>query len=68
LSAQRLQRVDPQGACFTVRSHALRISCRNSRWAVTVDDVTLEHWYTNQVTAWEAGVREADRMDRALVA
>jgi hypothetical protein len=50
---------------FQVRAHALRVSCHDRRWEVSVDDVALAQWYLSQVAAWEAGVREADRLDGA---
>ena len=28
-----------------------------------VDSATFDHWYASEAEAWEAGVREADRLD-----
>jgi len=35
------------------------------RWSVTVDGAALPNTFETQVEAWEAGVREADRKDKA---
>jgi hypothetical protein len=35
------------------------------RWSVAVDGALLEHRFMSQVEAWEAGVREAARLDQA---
>ena len=52
-------------ATFQVGRHLVKISQSvEQRWAVAVDDVALPHWYRTQAEAWEAGVREADRVDR----
>lgn len=53
---------------YRVGAHLLRLSCAGGRWSVRVDDVAFERWYTNQAGAWEAGVREADRLDRVSAA
>jgi hypothetical protein len=37
------------------------------RWAVSVDGRPLDGQFPAQVDAWEAGVREADRLDRPAV-
>ncbi len=39
------------------------ISRVGGRWTLTVDDVAFDRWYVTQAAAWEAGVREADRLD-----
>jgi hypothetical protein len=65
LSRRRPPHRAPPAASFQVQAHALRVSCHAGRWAVTVDDVTLEHWFLSKVAAWEAGVREVDRLDRS---
>jgi hypothetical protein len=46
-----------------VGAHLLLLSCAEGRWTVTVDSVAFETWYTSEAEAWEAGVREADRLD-----
>lgn len=58
----------PDGVSYRVGAHLVRLSCAGGRWSVRVDDVAFERWYTNQAGAWEAGVREADRLDRASAA
>ena len=49
---------------FQVGMHIVQLSCCEGRWSVTVDTVPFEKWYTSEAAAWEAGVREADRLDR----
>ena len=56
------------GISYHVGAHLVRVSCAGGRWSVRVDDVAFDRWYTNQAGAWEAGVREADRLDRASAA
>jgi hypothetical protein len=51
-------------ASFNVGAHILVLSGVSHRWKVSVDDVELERWFATKVEAWEAGVREADRLDR----
>ena len=34
------------------------------RWAVAVDDVSIERSFPSRPDAWTAGVTEADRLDR----
>jgi hypothetical protein len=54
----------PARSCsFQVGAHLLLLSCAEGRWTVTVDSVAFETWYTSEAEAWEAGVREADRLD-----
>jgi len=36
------------------------------RWTVAVDDSPVPGSYRTQADAWEVGVREADRLDRAV--
>jgi hypothetical protein len=50
---------------FQVGAHLVQLSKREDRWAVAVDERTLSTWYLTQADAWEAGVREADRLDRS---
>jgi hypothetical protein len=54
----------PAASSFEVGVHVLRLACARGRWTVTVDSVTFERWFTSEADAWEAGVREADRLDR----
>ena len=52
-------------ATFHVRDHTLRLSCiSEGRWSATVDGAPLDGSYGTEVEAWEAGVREAERLDR----
>ena len=57
-------------ARFTVGSHQVRLSCENGRWRVFLDAavVAFDQSYATQAEAWEAGVREADRIDRLAAA
>ncbi len=52
-------------ALFHVGGHVLRISkILEGRWVVAVDERELPGGFSTQADAWEAGVREADRLDR----
>ena len=50
---------------FRVGRHQVRVWVLHDRWLVAVDDVQLPDWHVQQAEAWAAGVREADRLDRA---
>jgi hypothetical protein len=50
---------------FSVGTHLVRLSCSRGRWSVHVDSAAFAQWYTTEAEAWEAGVREADRLDRS---
>jgi len=50
---------------FEVGKHLIRVlKVMEGRWSVTVDESPLSSTYATQAEAWEAGVREADRLDR----
>ncbi len=57
-------------AVFQVGLHTIAVSRLPSawRWSLAVDGRKLERTYESEVEAWEAGVREADRLDRAAPA
>jgi predicted metalloprotease with PDZ domain len=58
-------KVPPVVSTFHVGAHVVRLSkLMEGRWAVAVDEGTLATSYRTQADAWEAGVREADRLDR----
>ena len=49
---------------FVVGAHTLLVAKVNERrWTVTVDGRPIDHSYDTQAEAWEAGVREAHRLD-----
>jgi hypothetical protein len=48
---------------FRVGNRTVQVSSANGRFAVTVDEVPLSHWFTNLADAWTAGVQEVDRLD-----
>jgi hypothetical protein len=50
---------------FSVGTHLVRLSCSGGRWSVLVDSAPFARWYTTEAEAWEAAVREADRIDRS---
>lgn len=53
-------------AVFVVGAHTLVVSKVNERrWTVTVDTRPIDASYDTQADAWEAGVREAHRIDTA---
>jgi hypothetical protein len=50
---------------FQAGKHVLRLSrVVEGRWSVAVDEAALTSSFGTQAEAWEAGVREADRLDR----
>jgi hypothetical protein len=50
---------------FEVGRHLARVTrVMEGRWTVKVDDIEVAGSYRSQADAWEAGVREADRLDR----
>lgn len=51
---------------FEVGKHLLRITkVMEGRWSVSIDENRHPSTFATQAEAWEAGVREADRLDRA---
>ncbi len=49
---------------FEVGEHKLVVAkVLERRWTVAVDDRALDASFDTQADAWEAGVREADRLD-----
>ena len=53
-------------ATFQVQTHTLHLfATRNHTWVAVVDDSQLPGRFITQVEAWEAGIREAGRIDRA---
>ena len=49
---------------FEVGAHVLLVAkVQERRWTVAVDTRVLDARYDTQADAWEAGVREADRLD-----
>lgn len=50
---------------FEAGKHVLRLSkVMEGRWSVAVDEAALSGTFRTQAEAWEAGVREADRLDK----
>jgi hypothetical protein len=50
---------------FEVGAHTLHVTkVMEGRWVVTVDGGGASDSYMTQAEAWEAGVREAARLDR----
>jgi hypothetical protein len=52
---------------FQIAEHTLVVAKLKGRgcWTVAVDGRLLDASFACQADAWEAGVREADRIDRA---
>lgn len=51
---------------FQAGTHELKVTMSSDwSWSCTVDGAALGGRFEKQVEAWEAGVREADRLDRA---
>ncbi len=52
-------------ATFIVGDHTLvLVMAMEGRWTVTVDSRLLDSSYGTEADAWEAGVRDAARLDR----
>lgn len=50
---------------FDVGTHKIGVAMgRDWNWSCDVDGVPLSQRFLSQVEAWEAGVREAERLDR----
>ncbi len=49
---------------FQVGKHSVSLSQAKGRWTAALDGRSLAKWYLTDAEAWEAGVREADRIDR----
>jgi hypothetical protein len=57
----------PITAAFEVGRHVARVTrVMEGRWTVEVDGVAVPGSHASQADAWEAGVREADRLDRRV--
>jgi len=51
---------------FEIGRHLVKVSMvMEGRWTVAVDEGPVPGSYRTQADAWEAGVREADRIDRS---
>jgi hypothetical protein len=51
---------------FHAGKHEIEVTMSNDwNWSCAVDGAALGGRFSKQVEAWEAGVREADRLDRA---
>jgi hypothetical protein len=49
---------------FAVGSHSVVVAPKDRHWSVSVDGTVLTGFFATEAEAWEAGVREADRLDR----
>jgi hypothetical protein len=49
---------------FQVAEHRVLLSGREGAWSVGVDEKSLPNGFATEAEAWEAGVREVDRLDR----
>ena len=51
---------------YEIGRHLVKVSkVMEGRWTVAVDEGQVPGSYRSQADAWEAGVREVDRIDRA---
>jgi hypothetical protein len=71
MKAQRSVSVDGSGstvrttsATYRVAAHRVVLSGRDGVWNADLDDKMLDGSFATQAAAWEAAVREADRLDR----
>jgi hypothetical protein len=53
---------------YEIGRHLVCVWDEKGRWTVTIDGKACSTWYMSLVEAWEAGVREADRIDRGGMA
>jgi hypothetical protein len=60
-------RVPAPAAVFEAGGCKLAVWIDTGRWKVSVDGVLVDRWFSTQVDAWEAGVAEADRLQRSPV-
>jgi hypothetical protein len=52
---------------YHVGEHKLSVAkVQEGRWTFTVDEGPVSGSYMTQAEAWEAGIREADRIDRSV--
>jgi hypothetical protein len=49
---------------YEVGAHLVQLWGCEGRWSVSVDKAAFETSFATRAEAWEAGVREADRLDR----
>ena len=49
---------------FEVGTHVLIVGRHDRRWTVMVDGAPTNMTFQTEADAWEAGVHEADRLDR----
>jgi hypothetical protein len=49
---------------FEVSGRKVYVWIDAGRWKVSVDGAVVDRWFSTQVDAWEAGVAEADRLQR----
>ncbi len=49
---------------YDVGGHLVRLLGFEGRWSVTIDENAYATSFATRAEAWEAGVREADRLDR----
>ena len=55
--------IDSVPTTFQVGEHAVVVQRQQQRWAVSVDSAPVPATFETQAEAWEAGVREAARVD-----
>ncbi|HEY7724921.1 MAG TPA: hypothetical protein VH880_06285 [Anaeromyxobacteraceae bacterium] len=53
-----------RSSTYKVAEHRVFLSGRTGAWNVNVDEKSLPNGFATEAEAWEAGVREADRLDR----
>lgn len=58
-------RVAVPAAIFEASGRKLAVWTDAGRWKVSVDGVLVDRWFSTQVEAWQAGVAEADRLERS---
>jgi hypothetical protein len=63
-STSRPTEISTLPASFQVGRHTLLLWLDQRRWSMSLDGAAGSVTFETQAEAWEAGVREADRLDR----
>jgi hypothetical protein len=65
-STSRPTEISTLPASFQVGAHTLLLWLDQRRWTMSLDGTVGAVTFETQAEAWEAGVREADRLDRSV--
>jgi hypothetical protein len=65
---RRRQNFHDRGACYDIGHHLVRVWEVDAAWAASVDGLQVQAQYRSAAAAWEAGVAQAERLDRFAAA